>query len=222
MDKYEYWFLDWARRRPVGMNWLLPDQYGHLGDGRAPLDLSFLEMVEVACSVFKKSWVLAGSGVMSTRDGFCPTESQIQQGLLMEIPLHYFLTREGAAQWEKVSQPNWDNFNSIVIATGRPCHLKSRRKEFIEQYIERFSYLPLNSGLDIVRGSMSWREESPWQATYWKTLDFTYVVEFNCVEVDAHSLDTSSLFTLEAEADQWFMREISWYYDQWNNKWNSG
>jgi hypothetical protein len=225
MDKYEYWFLDAAVLYPIGISWTLPDEYGYLGFGRAPLKINGPGMMKHLVSIFEKSWVLAYRSNLERDLTFVPTAAEIKKALIdPNDSFFYFLTPEGAAQWERFSQPNWGAFYNSSGSYNGPLSIRSQNKIFLEKYLEFFPFIPGNTDLDFSRDSVSWSIIKPWEISYWKTLDFAHVVTVELIKTTEYSCDSigvENFLKYRTEADRWITQESGWYYDFFSEKMRS-
>ena len=150
------------------------------GDWQLPHD----ELAIAANRLFKNGYILA---LFPTEKGVNVEDvilnmSQIQAHLNGKLPAFYYLTPQGGAKWESVSNPNWNRFyrgrfsSEHDIETGlSEAEVISCSPELIENHLRVSGYL---DGLVRIPETVIWSEIKPWQATYWKTLPKAYKVNY--------------------------------------------
>jgi hypothetical protein len=109
---------------------------------------------------------------------FVPTRSDIVDALERRILLRYGVTPHGGAQWESLSNPNWDLFVDFWCNLEEGA-IEATTIQLIDRYLQ--TQLPSYDRL-LVPGSEVRSILEPWDATYWKRLPHGYSLHFKCVE----------------------------------------
>jgi hypothetical protein len=218
IDKLDYWFLDIALERFVGINDVVPDRQGFLSINRRPLNINLITMAGILDKLFKQEYLIAfkpygtTGGSNSTNPAkFIPNKDEILQGLQIgstpEIieysdgtvekygnPFNFQLTPKGGAIWESVSYPQWElYFDSRYTKfgiEGNELLIESVNKNLIEKIIS-IKYLLHNGGIhnEPIPGKERWEIISPFNSPYWKTSPSGYRV---CYEVLVSEIDPDS------------------------------
>jgi hypothetical protein len=221
IDKLDYWFLDIALERFVGINDVVPDRQGFLSINRKPLDINLIQMAEILDKLFKQEYLIAfkpygttGRSTSTNLVEFIPTKNEILQGLQIgSTPenieysdgtvekygnsFNFQLTPKGGAIWESVSYPKWElYFDSRYTKYGTEANellIESANKSLIEKIIA-VKHLLDDGGIQNhpISGEEKWETISPFNLPYWKTFSSGYRVYYK-VLVTEIDLDSEYL-----------------------------
>jgi hypothetical protein len=215
IDKLDYWFLDIALERFVGINDVVPDRQGFLSINRNPLDINLIKMAEILDKLLKQEYLIAfkpygtiGGSTPTNLVKFIPSKNEILQGLQIgatpEIieysdgtvekygnSFNFQLTPKGGAIWESISYPKWElYFNSRYTKfgiEGNELLIESANKNLIRKIIA-VEHLLDNGGLQNqpMSGKEKWETISPFKLPYWKTSPSGHRL---CYEVLVNEID---------------------------------
>ena len=214
LTDHQYWMLDIAVEDPVDSVTLLQQEsYTNSGEMRAPLNLAVEEIVDIAISLFQAGYIsieIDRQELEKIEEISRLKEKMINTSLSDEGQevFRYELTTLGGETWENYSNPNWDYYiTGYLNVRNYPNFyvgdLSCRSKTTLEKVLESRSMAP-SLGLSRHRshrpiaGTDVWTELGRWDATYWKTLDCGFKVEYKCDPIiDSIHIDDDKVMSSE-------------------------
>jgi hypothetical protein len=180
--------------------------------------LPHTELAIAANHLFQNGYILAKLFTEKGEDinNVTLTMTQIQAHLNEKLPAIYYLTPQGGAKWEAVSNPDWNRFykgrfgSKYDIETGlSEAEVISPSPELIENYLKVSGHL---DGLVHIPETVIWSEIQPWQATYWKTLPKAYKVHYKYRSIK-RSIDINDPqeWELDKQIKKMFAKMQRWY-----------
>jgi hypothetical protein len=162
MHKNEYWFLNAVVRDALPLRILESENLEVIINGNGH-GLGHSALISVLQHLFQSGLL---SAMETHRAGFTPTSSDIEAGLKGVRNIYFYLTAQGGALWESLSQPNWDRFiEGSTCFEPEEVEVICPSKHLAEEY---FSLAPFP--VVPIAGGETWDIVCPWEATYWKTL----------------------------------------------------
>lgn len=259
IDKVDYWFLDSVIRSSHELHWIIPyDRDFTTHRDRTPGTLTTNQIVEVMYRLFQDGFLsaitptdyqLLDSELIDNllAKSFSPSRQEIKIALYREEnvsgdsslepefeenDLIYFVTKQGGARWESVSQPKWNQY----FRGSREW--ETIYQEIWDLYISRKSRIICGADREIIKkilsierllehpqfirypiaGTEIWQTFTPWYPVYWKTLPCGYLVSYQVefVEVD-ENLESANkspeLIEQIKQAKEWFWDITHWWRD---------
>jgi len=143
--------------------------------------------------------------------------SQIQAHLDGKLNAYYYLTREGGALWESLTDPDWNKyFADYSNRVGdmdeflNQSQKISQNKELIEHLLSLTEYLYDHT---IIYGTEIWEDIEFWKPTYWKTLPKAYKVtyQYQHFECCIDSNTPQECIEKDRQAKRWYPEMLDWY-----------
>lgn len=100
---------------------------------------------------------------------------QLYHNELEHSPMFYSLTQKGGEKWEGLFQADWNNF-LIRGSTGAENYGLSINLSLLEEWIALVSAIHY-----VDNENIRFEKISPFQLTYWKTVEFGYGVDYQII-----------------------------------------
>lgn len=161
-----------------------------------PLDLSVSKLAEIIFSLFEGGYisVIDDTGCNYLKTDFIPSYEAVLASLCGTGDLNpYGLTDLGGKLWEQYSNPNWDYFTRGGLYYADNPHTCFARipctsRETLEQHLLAAQIIPSyevwsehSHQHPLIPGTVTWKTLEQWHATYWKTFDHGFEVEFQVI-----------------------------------------
>jgi hypothetical protein len=174
-------------------------------------DISHKKLLQAAISLFEQGYIKASVYAEMYDyhfvDNVVLTSKGIQDHLDKKLNLDYYLTPEGGAYWEKLSNPDWDRFFIINIDKNLryPQGILGAQQKIVKKLFERDCYLFMHKHIPHTE---TWQIFTPWSATYWKTLPQGYCLSY---QYEYSNFDWEVQEKLPLKLRQKVDRIKSWY-----------
>ncbi len=191
----EYWILDLVDEHGEALHFL---GNGHYGNNKRYFQYGEEELTEAVGRLAAEGWI-AGYVGEGGKESACTLTRElitcelrrrdVKEGLrsaerlMLNLPLVYYrMTAAGGAVWEEFACPQWERFiDGVWFADAEPPEFPRGRgeaacasKKWLEDYLKGVHV----EGVIIDFATLTWAEERPWRATYWKTLAQGYRATF--------------------------------------------
>jgi hypothetical protein len=191
----EYWILDLVHEYGEAVHFL---GNGHYGNNKRYFEYGVEELREAVGRLAQEGWIVGYfSGLGAVKDIMLTPELIERELLRRDIdygswtpekpepdpPLVYYkMTVAGGGVWEEFAYPQWERFiEGIGYLEAEPPEFPRGRgeaacasKKWLEDYLKGAHV----EGVVIDFATLTWSEERPWRATYWKTLEVGYRARF--------------------------------------------
>jgi hypothetical protein len=187
LTRGEYWILEAVVEVGLPLSWLARESLAEAVNKPAH-GLTYAALVSTLDTLFQAGLIEADHTQETVPA--CLTPAQIELALNEQAQFWehgywvYRLTPQGGQVWEAFAQPDWTCFVAPATRTSvdqpaleHGC-IGGMQRWWVETYMEALSYL----GYAIDSISISWVEQCPWHATYWKVLPAGHEVNYTCME----------------------------------------
>lgn len=132
-----------------------------------------------------------------------------------DLTAYYYLTPQGGAKWEAVSNPNWNLFYlEKIYFNPDVANLEGINKSILEKWLNFSDFL---SSVMPVSGSEEWEVIEPWKATYWKILQKAWRVTYKHISHEdfyqGRIRANEDWVKADQEAGIWYSQISHWYTD---------
>lgn len=123
----------------------------------------------------------------------------VYAALVGEIDRYYEVTAAGGSAWEAVSSPDWRRYSTI--GGSEEVTIAAGDQAVVEQLLA--CYPGIRESAHVIPESITWAVETPWRATYWKTLPTGWVVRFRTRKGPMHE-SASAMWRQVRQLQRWY------------------